>query len=468
LKIPINKIQKKYDLIIIGAGVTGLTILYNLLEKKLNKKVLVLEYGSLFSKDPYPEKFNIISSNLKIKKNSRYFGVGGGSNVWGPLHGLLDKTKVNKFFADSKFPINYNDYIKYINKASLNYSTPNSNIFNLNEKKYKNYKFRKLIKNKKKIKFSRYSSLLESVKVDFVDNAFVKKLKFNRKIDKVVVKPVGRKNTIEISGNRIILSAGTLENIRILHKSYKKIPTNLGKGFMDHASGLIGSFKSNNKIFKNFLKKKINENFESFIGIQNNSDNSTNTYLRIKKGINYPIIYKLFHSLNDKILTDKNLVIKFFTKVFQRLLIILLRVLNFYNKGYYTLNIHCELKNNENNFVKLNKNRLIVNYKIEKNQIDEIYNFLKKFEKDFKIKIFPKFNKKNLQKLIFMDAGHHMGGLGMGKDNNSLINNNLKVKKSNGTYVTGGAIFNFNDSINPSLSYIALSIYLSDQLYKRK
>ena len=45
---------------------------------------------------------------------------------------------------------------------------------------------------------------------------------------------------------------------------------------------------------------------------------------------------------------------------------------------------------------------------------------------------------------------------------------NLKVKKSNGTYVTGGAIFNFNDSINPSLSYIALSIYLSDQLYKRK
>jgi choline dehydrogenase-like flavoprotein len=67
-----------------------------------------------------------------------------------------------------------------------------------------------------------------------------------------------------------------------------------------------------------------------------------------------------------------------------------------------------------------------------------------------------------------MDAGHHMGGLGMGKDNNSLINKNLKVKKSNGTYVTGGAIFNFNDSINPSLSYIALSIYLSDQLYKRK
>jgi len=66
LKIPINKIQRKYDLIIIGAGVTGLTILYNLLEQKLNKKVLVLEYGSLFSKDPYPEKFNIISStNLR-------------------------------------------------------------------------------------------------------------------------------------------------------------------------------------------------------------------------------------------------------------------------------------------------------------------------------------------------------------------------------------------------------------------
>ena len=46
-------------------------------------------------------------------------------------------------------------------------------------------------------------------------------------------------------------------------------------------------------------------------------------------------------------------------------------------------------------------------------------------------------------------------------------NNKLKFKSSNNTYITGGSTFNFSDSVNPSLSYIALSIYLGDYLNEK-
>ena len=41
MRIPFTKIRKEYDIIIVGAGITGLTILDRLLHKK--KKIEVLD-----------------------------------------------------------------------------------------------------------------------------------------------------------------------------------------------------------------------------------------------------------------------------------------------------------------------------------------------------------------------------------------------------------------------------------------
>ena len=55
----------------------------------------------------------------------------------------------------------------------------------------------------------------------------------------------------------------------------------------------------------------------------------------------------------------------------------------------------------------------------------------------------------------------------MGNNHKNLVDNKLKFKSSNNTYITGGSTFNFSDSVNPSLSYIALSIYLGDYLNEK-
>ena len=57
---------KKYNYIIIGAGIIGLTILRELLEKG-KKDILVIESGSMLSTNPYPDFMKVISKNHKKK-----------------------------------------------------------------------------------------------------------------------------------------------------------------------------------------------------------------------------------------------------------------------------------------------------------------------------------------------------------------------------------------------------------------
>ena len=75
-------------------------------------------------------------------------------------------------------------------------------------------------------------------------------------------------------------------------------------------------------------------------------------------------------------------------------------------------------------------------------------------------------NYKNITNNINFDTSHHMGGVSMGKDETFLVNSKSKLKASNSTFISGGACFNFSDSVNPTLTYIALSLHLADQIFK--
>ena len=78
MRIPFTKIKKKYDIIIVGAGITGLTVLDRFLERKIDRRILEVEIGSMLSKDPYPSNLLVKLKSLQIKETSRFFGVGGG------------------------------------------------------------------------------------------------------------------------------------------------------------------------------------------------------------------------------------------------------------------------------------------------------------------------------------------------------------------------------------------------------
>ena len=60
-----------------------------------------------------------------------------------------------------------------------------------------------------------------------------------------------RNKTYYSKGKKIILCANTFENVKILNNSNFKLNNNfLGKGYMNHPKGIIGSFKNNNKFDK--------------------------------------------------------------------------------------------------------------------------------------------------------------------------------------------------------------------------
>ena len=116
MQIKTNQLNKKYSYIIVGAGIIGLTILRELLENG-KKDILVIESGSLLSSNPYPNFMNVTSKNHKIKTTSTFSGVGGCSNVWGTICGLFDKEKIDSYYKEKKFPINYVEYLYYLNEA---------------------------------------------------------------------------------------------------------------------------------------------------------------------------------------------------------------------------------------------------------------------------------------------------------------------------------------------------------------
>ena len=467
MRIPFNKIENKYDLIIVGAGITGLTILDRFLEKKIKSKILLLEVGSMLSRNPYPTNFEILSKNLKIKETSRFFGVGGGSNVWQPTHGLFDKNRINHYFQKYQFPINYKKYLKYINIAAEKYKTPYHQKFHKYHKGYKNFKSRTLITNNTNINFFNFSSLLESDKVDFAENVKVKNLSFDDNIDKIIIQSQKSGKTIKILGKKIILSVGTLECLRILHKSFKNKPKTLGKGFMNHPRGFVGFFKSKKKIIiDNNRKKSIKFSFNT--GLQLKHKGKQNSYVSISKGIHFAILYKLSSFFQTKISFSRNkYFLNFFLRILNKLLTILNNVIvNITSNNYSSLIIFCEMEKNDRNVVKLNENKLTVDYKLSRNDKDSVIELLKKFEIEFKVKIFPDINYKNITNNINFDTSHHMGGVSMGKDETFLVNSKSKLKASNSTFISGGACFNFSDSVNPTLTYIALSLHLADQIFK--
>tara|TARA_B110000003_G_scaffold239362_1_gene245418 strand:+ start:115 stop:309 length:195 start_codon:yes stop_codon:yes gene_type:complete len=63
MQIRSGRIKNKYDYIIVGAGITGITILSELL-KKSKKNILIIESGSMLSNNPYPSNKELNSKKF--------------------------------------------------------------------------------------------------------------------------------------------------------------------------------------------------------------------------------------------------------------------------------------------------------------------------------------------------------------------------------------------------------------------
>ena len=197
-----------------------------------NLKILLLERGNFINKTDAIKQNNFIKFvNLKIKKNSRIFAVGGTSLTWGNIVSYFTEDETNK-----KWPLSTNELNRFSLKAAnlLNIKFPKK------DKKLESHE-RRFFYPKNPLNFNKY---LDTSKIDIIYNSQV--ILINEKNNKSYSFIKTYKEILKIQSSKLILCAGTLENVKLIKNSYKngklsKINTKvLGKFFMNHPKFLLG------------------------------------------------------------------------------------------------------------------------------------------------------------------------------------------------------------------------------------
>ncbi len=459
-------LKSKYNYIIVGAGIVGMTILRELIEKG-KENILIIDSGSFLSKSPYPDFMKLKSKKNNIKVKSRFSGVGGSSNVWGTITSIFDKKKIDDYFINKKFPLDYEKYTRYINKASK-YGYPKLNEFSSSDLKSDKLKVKKFIKVKPNIRYYHFSSILESSKVCFLQNTIVKSIGENE----IFLESNYKNQNLSSKADKIILCANTIENYKILSKSDLKINLKvLGKGFMNHPKGVIGVVKKNIEL-NNYISRDC-ENKSSYLGIQlKESDHSH--YLKICQGFKIPALDYLMRFIDGNIrfyknkFVGKNKTSNYIQFYFYKILKILSKILNKIFNNYYYIEAFTEMKMHVDNCISFDSNTgsTTVDYSLSNAELISLNKLVDEFENFFKLKlIFRPSTVKKLKHFVSNDASHHMGGIICGIDSkSSIVDLNLSLHNHKNIFICGGGIFPFSGVSNPTLSYIAVAIWLSEEI----
>lgn len=523
--IDLNDFEHKtlnYDVCIIGSGIAGSIISKELSEKNKSLKVCILESGNFIENNKLDFK-NISCKELKIEKQSREFMIGGTSNTWGGVSTHYTKKEFYSLKNSKiKWPIEYKELVKYWRIASEKYSffntydyKDNINLFNSFDKRY-------FFANQPPFNFKEF---IDTQNHDLIFNAIVTSLKQSRKRIEYVVATSFNKKKVEIYADKFILACGTLESIRFLLNNLKNKKLklglekeNIGLYFMSHPKCIAGKIKlkNYNKKLNHFIPNKTQYGSGYWgLSLPLNADNQNylNSYVRFSydKPILYnylikPFLKRIFltiiniflskekkfslilmplqlldqdynsyhHANNNKIKKIYNPIVKicfylnqfiiFFRKLFLR------KDLKIHN--------YLEMIPNKKNKVYLNSNKdafgnylLSVDYKLSEEDLDTI-NKLHDNLKDFFFKedlgIMDSFRFEEIPNHIYRGSSHHIGGLIMGlKDENSVVDKNLKIHSLDNLYLISGGVLPTSGSGNPSWTIGALSIRLAEKILSK-
>ena len=411
LKKKIDKLHKLYDYIIIGSGPAASVILNNLIKKK--KKILVVERGNF--KEKFSEK--LISDNLKIKKDSRIFGVGGTSNTWAQIYSLFSKNEMCNNKNVNIWPLSHKDLLYWCNKVGPKYKF---NIKSLGTQTIykKNFYSRGFVELKKPLRFSKY---YKNQKFDMITNCKVESLD-----------ELSNKNSIffnlgdivySINSKKIIICAGAIESSLLIINSIKVNKLRnlenkkfIGRCFMDHPKCYVGEIKFPKKNLIDNFKLKFKKNFNTYKGLSlfKKNQRTLNTYVRfeVKKGF-----------------------LRFRRKIF--------------------IKIFLEMEPKFKNRIYVKKNTAIISLSLSKKEIKISKKLLRDIKSYFSLK--PALEKFVFKVSDLVDASHHMGGMCYPK----IVNKNLKLQGLKNIFCCSSAIFPTSGSANPTLIVCGLAERLS-------
>jgi len=243
-----DSLLSNYDVVIIGAGAAGISMIHRLTKSSLN--VLLIEAGdlefSVNSQKHYEGEWinNVQREKVEVKdrtKSDRLRQFGGSTNHWAGRVRRLDRIdfETREFISESGWPISYNDLeIFYLNAEKVldiehddHYQSPDQNS-GLFEHNY--FSFSKPTRLGAKyydeiVKSQNIHLLLNTALIShqLVDGNFIPLFQYKQ----------GKK--FKVNSHSYVLSMGGLESIRtmLLIADYTNLPFSdvIGKYFMGHA-----------------------------------------------------------------------------------------------------------------------------------------------------------------------------------------------------------------------------------------
>ena len=209
-------LKNKFDIIIIGAGLSGLYLANEL--KNTQKKILIIDRGNEDKNYNVENRIKNIGINHLSSQNQNNFVLGGHSVNWGGQLAEFERIDFEKNFWGSSYSIIRGLYNEIYKEFKI--KEKNSIINKLND----NLNFYNTIYLDNPNFYSRYKNIISKSKNIFlIKNLIAYDLKINdEKAEKLICKDSENKK-IEFSSENFIFNMGTFENVRFFLELKKNI-----------------------------------------------------------------------------------------------------------------------------------------------------------------------------------------------------------------------------------------------------
>ncbi len=473
----INKKNEIYDVVICGAGVSGITVARKLVS--FGKKVLLLEAGDLQPTTESQEIYQTHSIGVyysgKDTCRLRYFG--GTSNHWAGRCMTFEDVDFEDrpYFGIPSWPITKNDLDKYFLEACdiLDITPDDFQPWEFNNFKSDIF-FAPIHAASPPTRFGKKfrTEITTSNKIDFVKNANVIDFEFlnDTFTQKCVIAKNYHNKTFKFYGKIFVLACGTIENARILLNINLKHNIRIGnrydmigKCFMEHFNVDLGRFvadrqslqwKSQFELYPtaNFVKK--NNIGSSVIAFHPNIEPDT-----------YGRLAELKRVVRDALCSSEPL-----TNLARN-------IKDFDCPGDGIITTLCEQAPNKNSYItickekdKIGLHKACIHWDISDNDRRTIRTLAISAAKELarldiaRIQL-PSYIYNDEEDIETYFHCHQMGTTRMStSEEHGVVDKNCKVFGTKNLYIAGSSVFSTGSGVNPTFTIVQLSLRLAEYL----
>jgi choline dehydrogenase-like flavoprotein len=499
------------DVTVIGAGAAGITLALDL-EKK-GFKVNLFEGGE----ESFSDKSQNLYSGSYLGRDlpfglmySRMRFLGGSTNCWGAGCGIFtaDELKYRDWVYKSSWPINYNEIVPFYSKASEFFDLPNLvESENSREKIIKGFQNPGLYQTKKRNFKREFGDHLKKSKLI---NVFLganyksfDEVNSKKSINKIIFIGYGN-NTIKSKSKKYVLSCGGIDNARILLNSRKNFNYGIGNSndlvgryFSDHPITPVASvIAPNNSILHSlerlsFVKNTFTKNGINFLPFFKIPDQVQKDLKILNAAVSFqnesaPLTEAQLSAWSLKKRFDeegiRGLELDDIKKVIINPVDVARGVYERKTGGSrFGMRIQMEQEPNfysrimlSNELDRFGHNKTLLDWRftqLDRKTLDETIMYTSKIfsERKYGLLKIDKPILTNINEIPndLRGGQHHSGTTRMAKSNeDGVVDRNLKVFGTDNLYVLGSSVFPTNGWVNPTFTIAALSLRLSEHIYK--